>query len=113
MTREQAKDISNQKIFDILKTYTNMTDRDIRRHISQGVSVYENTPDGYENYKSECIAGLCDADDIPGNVGSAGNCRRFPHRLLPLTFRPLRGSFSYSKKIYPQNTQNFNNLVHL
>ena len=36
MTREQAKDISNQKIFDILKTYTNMTDRDIRRHISQG-----------------------------------------------------------------------------
>lgn len=43
MTREQAKDISNQKIFDILKTYTNMTDRDIRRHISQG-SAFTKTP---------------------------------------------------------------------
>lgn len=65
MTREQAKDIGDQKIFNILKTYTNMTDSDIRRHISQGVSVYENTPDGYEDYKVECISGLCDEDDIP------------------------------------------------
>ena len=66
MTKEQAKSIGDKKIFDILKAYTNMTDSDIRRHISQGVSVYENTQDGYEDYKSECIAGLCDEEDILG-----------------------------------------------
>lgn len=33
MTKKQAKNIGNQKVFNILKTYTNMTDRDIRRHI--------------------------------------------------------------------------------
>ena len=54
-----------EEIRKILATGTNMTERDIERHIKDGVSVYDNTDAGYKDYEQECIAGLNDPEEIP------------------------------------------------
>ena len=54
-----------EEIRKILATGTNMTERDIERHIKDGVSVYDNTEAGYKEYERECIAGLNDPEEIP------------------------------------------------
>ena len=43
-----------------------MTENDIERSIKYGISVYENTERGYEDFKEETIGQLNDAEDIPG-----------------------------------------------
>ena len=53
-----------EEIRKILATGTNMTERDIERHIKDGVSVYDNTDAGYKDYEQECIAGLNDPEEI-------------------------------------------------
>lgn len=55
----------SEEIRKILATGTNMTERDIERHIKDGVSVYDNTDAGYKDYEQECIAGLSDPGEIP------------------------------------------------
>lgn len=57
--------MKTEEIRKILATGTNMTERDIERHIKDGVSVYDNTEAGYKDYERECIAGLCDLEEIP------------------------------------------------
>lgn len=54
----------SEEIRKILATGTNMTERDIERHIKDGVSVYDNTDAGYKEYERECIAGLSDPEEI-------------------------------------------------
>lgn len=54
----------SEEIRKILAHGTNMTERDIERHIKDGVSVYENTEAGYKDYEQECIAGLNDSEEI-------------------------------------------------
>lgn len=54
----------SEEIRKILATGTNMTERDIERHIKDGVSVYDNTDAGYKDYERECIAGLIDPEEI-------------------------------------------------
>lgn len=55
----------SEEIRKILAHGTNMTERDIERHIKDGVSVYDNTDAGYKDYEQECIAGLNDPEEIP------------------------------------------------
>ena len=57
--------MKTEEIRKILATGTNMTERDIERHIKDGVSVYDNTDVGYKDYERECIAGLNDPEEIP------------------------------------------------
>ena len=57
--------MKTEEIRKILATGTNMTERDIERHIKDGVYVYDNTEAGYKEYERECIAGLNDPEDIP------------------------------------------------
>lgn len=57
--------MKTEEIRKILATGTNMTERDIERHIKDGVSVYDNTDAGYKEYERECIAGLNDSEEIP------------------------------------------------
>ena len=57
--------MKTEEIRKILATGTNMTERDIERHIKDGVFVYDNTEAGYKEYERECIAGLNDPEDIP------------------------------------------------
>lgn len=57
--------MKTEEIRKILATGTNMTERDIERHIKDGVSVYDNTDTGYKDYEQECIAGLSDQEEIP------------------------------------------------
>lgn len=54
----------SEEIRKILAHGTNMTERDIERHIKDGVSVYDNTEAGYKDYEQECIAGLNDPEEI-------------------------------------------------
>lgn len=54
----------SEEIRKILAHGTNMTERDIERHIKDGVSVYDNTDAGYKDYERECIAGLIDPEEI-------------------------------------------------
>lgn len=57
--------MNESEIREIIKNGTNMTERDIERHIKDGVSVYDNTEAGYKEYERECIAGLSDPEEIP------------------------------------------------
>ena len=57
--------MKTEEIRKILATGTNMTERDIERHIKDGVFVYDNTEAGYKEYERECIACLNDPEDIP------------------------------------------------
>ena len=57
--------MNESEIREIIKNGTNMTERDIERHIKDGVSVYDNTEAGYKEYERECIAGLNDPEEIP------------------------------------------------
>lgn len=57
--------MKTEEIRKILATGTNMAERDIERHIKDGVSVYDNTEAGYKEYERECIAGLSDPEEIP------------------------------------------------
>lgn len=57
--------MNESNIKEILKNGTNMTDHDIEKHIKDGISVYENTEKGYNDFKIESINCLCDPEDIP------------------------------------------------
>ena len=52
--------MTNSEIREMLKSNTNMSDFDIARHIEDGVMVYSS----YDEYRDECIASLCDEDEI-------------------------------------------------
>ena len=65
-----------EEIRKILATGTNMTERDIERHIKDGVYIYDNTEAGYKEYERECIAGLNDPEEIQemwGNLETVEN----------------------------------------
>lgn len=57
--------MTNEKLFELLKKETNMTDHDIQNHIEDGILVYENTESGFENFKNDALAGMNDEEDIP------------------------------------------------
>lgn len=57
--------MTNEKLFELLKKETNMTEQDIKKHIEEGISVYENTKEGYEDFKEEAIGNLNDEEDVP------------------------------------------------
>lgn len=48
-----------------LAEHTNMTERDIDKHINDGITVYSNDDAGYSEFKENCINALCDEDDVP------------------------------------------------
>ena len=57
--------MTNVKLFELLKKETNMTDRDIQKHIEDGIMVYENTEAGFSDFRNDALSGLNDAEDIP------------------------------------------------
>lgn len=57
--------MTNEKLFELLKKETNMTDHDIHKHIEDGILVYENTESGFEDFKNDALAGMNDEEDIP------------------------------------------------
>jgi hypothetical protein len=42
-----------------------MTKHDIEKHIKDGISVYENSEVGYEEFKEEMLGNLNDEEEIP------------------------------------------------
>ena len=42
-----------------------MTESDIKKHIEDGISVYENNEAGYKDFKEEALGNLNDEEDIP------------------------------------------------
>ena len=58
--------MNNEEIRAFLKRNTNMSDHNIDRRLADGVSVHQNSATGYEEYKQECIGGLCDEEEISG-----------------------------------------------
>lgn len=57
--------MTNEKLFELLKRKTNMTDHDIQKHIEDGIMVYENTEAGFADFRNDALAGLNDEEDIP------------------------------------------------
>lgn len=57
--------MTNEKLFELLKKETNMTEHDIKKHIKDGISVYENTEAGYEDFKEEMLGNFNDEEEIP------------------------------------------------
>ena len=57
--------MTNEKLFELLKKKTNMTEHDIKKHIKDGISVYENSEEGYEEFKEEMLGNLNDEEEIP------------------------------------------------
>ena len=58
--------MNNEEIRAFLKRNTNMSDHDINKHLADGVSAYQNSTAGYEEYKQACLGGLYDEDEISG-----------------------------------------------
>ena len=50
--------MTNEKLFELLKKETNMTDHDIQKHIEDGIMVYENTEAGFADFRNVCIFAL-------------------------------------------------------
>lgn len=48
----------------LLRKHTNLTEREIQKHLKDGVFFYPNNNDGYKAFFDECIAGLFDEEDI-------------------------------------------------
>ena len=57
--------MTNEKLFELLKKETNMTDHDIQKHIEDGIMVYENTEVGFADFRNDALTGLNDEEDIP------------------------------------------------
>nr|DAQ42581.1 MAG TPA: hypothetical protein [Caudoviricetes sp.] len=57
--------MTNEKLFELLKKETNMTDHDIQKHIKDGIVIYEDNEDGFVDFKNDALAGLNDEEDIP------------------------------------------------
>lgn len=49
-----------QEIRKILEDGTNMTAHDIEKHIREGLAIYEDTKEGFEDFKDDFIGGLND-----------------------------------------------------
>lgn len=56
--------MTNLELKKLLQTKTNMSDRDIDRHIADGIFVYSNDESGYNEFKAERLASLFDEEDI-------------------------------------------------
>ena len=61
----EEEKMTDEKLYELLKKETNMTENDIKKHIDDGISVYENNNVGYEDFKEEALANLNDEEDIP------------------------------------------------
>lgn len=62
--------MNNNELKALLKENTNMSEKDIDRHIADGIMVYSNDEKGYDDFKEDKIAGLCDEDEIAGDWDS-------------------------------------------
>lgn len=57
--------MTNEQLFKLLKKETYMTDHDIQKHIKDGIVIYEDSEDGFADFKNDALAGLNDEEDIP------------------------------------------------
>lgn len=55
----------NEKLFELLKKETNMTDNDIQKHIECGIAVYDNNEAGFIEFRDDALAGMNDEEEIP------------------------------------------------
>lgn len=54
----------DERVFSYLSRNTHMTEREIKRQIADGVGVYQDNQVGYNEFRENCLAGLCDEDDV-------------------------------------------------
>lgn len=57
--------MTNEKLFELLKKETNMTESDIMKHIEDGIMIYKNNADGFSEFRENAIEGMNDEEDIP------------------------------------------------
>lgn len=57
--------MTEQEIRKILENGTNMTAHDIEKHIREGLIIYEDTKEGFEDFKDAFIGGLNDPEEAP------------------------------------------------
>lgn len=57
--------MTNEKLFELLKKETNMTESDIMKHIEDGIMIYENNAAGFSEFRENEIEGMNDEEDIP------------------------------------------------
>lgn len=57
--------MTENEIREILENGTNMTARDIEKHIREGLIIYEDTKEGFEDFKGAFIGGLNDPEEAP------------------------------------------------
>ena len=56
--------MTNAELKMLLQAHTNMSNRDIDRHIRDGIMVYSNNESGYNEFKADRLANLFDEEDI-------------------------------------------------
>lgn len=57
--------MTEQEIRKILQDGTNMAAHDIEKHIREGLVVYEDNKEGFEDFKDAFIGGLNDPEEAP------------------------------------------------
>ena len=55
---------ADERLFWFLSRNTHMIKSEIKRQIADGVGVYQDNPFGYNEFREDCLAGLCDEDDV-------------------------------------------------
>lgn len=56
--------MTNEKLFELLKKETNMTESDIMKHIEDEIMIYENNAAGFSEFRENAIEGMNDEEDI-------------------------------------------------
>ena len=57
--------MTENEIVKILQDGTNMTVHDIEKHIREGLVIYEDNKEGFEDFKDAFIGGLNDLEEAP------------------------------------------------
>lgn len=55
---------ADERVFWYLSKNTHMLKSEIKRQIADGVGVYQDNQVGYNEFRENCLAGLCDEDDV-------------------------------------------------
>lgn len=55
--------MTDEELRTLLKTYTNMTDWEISRHIKDGIEFYTDDEAGFEEFKTNWVGCFNDEDD--------------------------------------------------
>lgn len=56
--------MTEKELFRFLQKNTLLTDSEIERDLKAGATYYPDNEEGYKEFHDNCVAGLCDEEDI-------------------------------------------------